>query len=77
LNAFLDPIRERRAHYENQKGFVDEVIYTGTRKVRQEVQKTLYEMRKAMGFVTAWRSIERKASERMKTQSSSESEPAG
>ena len=74
LNAFLDPIRERRAHFEQQKGFVDEVIYDGTQKVRKEVQKTLYEMRKAMGFVTAWRSIERKATDRIKTHSSSASD---
>ncbi|MEZ4991427.1 MAG: tryptophan--tRNA ligase [Saprospiraceae bacterium] len=66
LNAFLDPIRERRANLENQKGYIDELIYEGTKKVRQEVQKTLYEMRKSMGFVTAWRSIERKASARAK-----------
>jgi len=67
LNNFLDPIRERRTSFEAQKGFVDELIYEGTKKVRAEVQKTLYEMRKAMGFVSSWRSIERKATERMKS----------
>ena len=73
LNHFLDPIRERRDHFEQQKGFVDEVIFEGTQKVRKEVQKTLYEMRKAMGFVSAWRSIERKATDRIK----SKEDPSG
>jgi tryptophanyl-tRNA synthetase len=67
LNDFLDPIRERRNTFENQKGYIDELIYEGTKKVRTEVQKTLYEMRKSMGFVSAWRSIERKATDRMKS----------
>jgi tryptophanyl-tRNA synthetase len=30
LNNFLDPIRERRARYESQSGFVEQVIYEGT-----------------------------------------------
>lgn len=66
LNEFLNPIRERRHQLESQKGYIDELIYEGTKKVRLEVQKTLYEMRKSMGFVTAWRSIERKATDRAK-----------
>jgi tryptophanyl-tRNA synthetase len=61
LNRFLDPLRERRNRFENQKGYTDELIYEGTRKVRKEVQSTLYEMKKAMGFVSSWRSIERQA----------------
>lgn len=30
LNSFLEPIREKRQEYADQKGFVDEVIYNGT-----------------------------------------------
>jgi tryptophanyl-tRNA synthetase len=67
LNDFLNPIRERRNTLENQKGYIDELIYEGTKKVRTKVQKTLYEMRKSMGFVTAWRSIERRATDRLKS----------
>jgi tryptophanyl-tRNA synthetase len=67
LNNFLNPIRERRNIFENKKGYVDELIYEGTKTVRTEVQKTLYEMRKAMGFVSSWRSIERKATDRIKS----------
>jgi len=65
LNNFLDPIRERRNNFEDQKGYIDELIYKGTKKVRTEVQQTLYEMKKSMGFVASWRSIERKAADRM------------
>lgn len=67
LNDFLNPIRERRNTFETQKGYIDELIFEGTKRVRVEVQKTLYEMKKAMGFVASWRSIERKAMERMKS----------
>jgi tryptophanyl-tRNA synthetase len=66
LNDFLNPIRERRNKFEMEKGYIDELIYEGTKQVRKEVQKTLYEMKKSMGFVTSWRSIERKASDRGK-----------
>jgi tryptophanyl-tRNA synthetase len=72
INHFLDPIRERRAKLENQKGYIDELIYEGTKRVRKEVQHTLFEMRKAMGFVTAWRSIERKAAARAKSNTDSD-----
>ncbi len=67
LNDFLNPMRERRNTFENQKGYIDELIYEGTNKVKKEVQKTLYEMRKSMGFVSSWRSIERKATDRIKS----------
>jgi tryptophanyl-tRNA synthetase len=67
LNDFLNPMHERRNAFEKQKGYIDEVIYEGSKKVRKEVQKTLYEMRKSMGFVSTWRSIERKANDRTKS----------
>lgn len=52
INQFLDPVRERRNYYESQKGYVDQLIYEGSKKVRKEVQNTLYEIKKAMGFVS-------------------------
>jgi tryptophanyl-tRNA synthetase len=66
LNKFLAPMRERRAKYENEKGYIDQLIIEGTKKVRKEAQKTLYEMKKAMGFVTVLRGLERKAEQRNK-----------
>ena len=50
LNAFLDPIRERRAGFQARKGFVEEMLLQGTRRARAECQRTLGEAREAMGL---------------------------
>jgi tryptophanyl-tRNA synthetase len=50
LNAFLEPIRERRALYEGRKGFVEEMLLEGTSRARAECQRTLQEARDAMGL---------------------------
>ena len=63
LNRFLDPMRERRNTYE-EPGLVEELIEKGTQQVREETRKTLYEMRKAMGFTGVWNRIHRKAEKR-------------
>jgi tryptophanyl-tRNA synthetase len=63
LNAFLDPIREKRAGFEARKGFVDEVIYDGTMVMREEAKKTLSEAKKAMGLSGVWNKISRKVEE--------------
>ena len=72
LNEFLDPIRERRAHYESQKGLVDEIVYEGTQRMRQEARETLSIAKKAMGLAAVWNRISRKAEERRKTGKSEE-----
>lgn len=61
LNRFLDPLRERRAGYAQQSGLVDEVIYNGTMRMRDEARETLSQVRKAMGLGGVWNSIRRKA----------------
>ncbi|TVQ40604.1 MAG: tryptophan--tRNA ligase [Spirochaetaceae bacterium] len=61
VNAFLDPIREQRARYEARRGFVDEVIYDGTLRMRERARETLLEARKAMGLTGVWNRISRKA----------------
>jgi len=61
LNNFLDPIRERRAHYQSQSGLVERVIYEGTLRVSQEGDETVRIMRKAMGLTGLWNGISRKA----------------
>jgi len=66
LNAFLDPIRERREQFAQERGLVEEIIYTGTLKMRQIAEETLEAMKQAMGLRGIWRTIERKARERMK-----------
>ena len=63
LNQFLDPFRERRALYENQKGVVEKIIYEGTLKMREVAKETLKEVRSAMGLVGTWNKISRLARE--------------
>jgi tryptophanyl-tRNA synthetase len=71
LNAFLEPIRERRASFEARKGYVDEVIYEGTQTMRQEARKTLDAAQKAMGLSAVWNKISRKAEEARKKRGAS------
>ncbi len=66
LNAFLDPIRERRAGFEARKGFVDEVIYDGTMRIREEARATVVAAKKAMGLTGVWNRISRKAEDARK-----------
>ena len=63
LNAFLDPMRERRAGYEAQSGLVERVIYEGTMRAAKEGEETLQAMRKAMGLSGMWNRISRRARE--------------
>lgn len=48
LNNFLDPIRKRRTDYEKQPDLVEKILKEGTQKARQEAQRTLIEVKKAM-----------------------------
>ncbi len=66
LNAFLDPIRERRAAYEARTGFVDEVLYDGTVRMREQARDTLLAARKAMGLTGVWNKVSRKAEDARK-----------
>jgi tryptophanyl-tRNA synthetase len=50
INDFLDPIRERRAHYEAQPGLVEEIVVRGTQRMRQESEETMRLVREAMGM---------------------------
>ena len=50
LNEFLDPIRERRARYEQQPGLAEEIVRQGSERARREAQETLRLAREAMGF---------------------------
>jgi tryptophanyl-tRNA synthetase len=50
LNAMLDPIRERRAHYEAQPGLIGEILAEGNRRMRVEATDTMALVRDAMGL---------------------------
>lgn len=64
INAFLDPIRERRAEYAADKGLIEQIIYQGTQKMIEISSATIKEMRSAMGLSGNWNKISRLARER-------------
>jgi tryptophanyl-tRNA synthetase len=53
LNNMLDPIRERRAHYQARLALVDEVLAEGNRRMRVEAAETMALVRDAMGLYGA------------------------
>ncbi|HEX2988381.1 MAG TPA: tryptophan--tRNA ligase [Chloroflexota bacterium] len=50
LNEFLEPIRERRAYYEQNPHLLDEIIQSGSEKVRAVAAETIRQAREAMGI---------------------------
>lgn len=48
LQAFLAPIRERRAEYAAKPRIVDEILAAGSERARREAAATLHEVRQAM-----------------------------
>ncbi len=67
LNAFLDPIREKRKYFESQKGLVEEIIYDGSLKMQAIGNETIKEMMSAMGISGIWNKISRTARDRKET----------
>ena len=45
LNDFLGPFRERMAFYEGKPGLVDEIVYSGTMKMRHIATETMRKVR--------------------------------
>ncbi len=50
LNQLLEPIRERRAFYDSQPGLVEEIVRSGSEKVREIARSTVSQAREAMGI---------------------------
>jgi tryptophanyl-tRNA synthetase len=50
IEEFLEPIRQKRQYYEKNPKLVNEILKTGTKKARKEVQNTLLQAKTAMGF---------------------------
>ena len=69
LNAFLDPLRERRARFASMPGYVEQVVYEGTQQATQIGEETLLMMKKAMGLTGVWNRISRKARDAAKLES--------
>lgn len=64
INSFLEPIREKRALLLQESGYIEQVIYEGTERMREVAAKTLKEVRSAMGLSGTWNKISRIARER-------------
>ena len=50
INAFLDPIRAKRAEYEGKTDLIEQIIEDGSQKARLEAQQTLHDVLVAMGI---------------------------
>lgn len=50
----LEPIRERRAAVEADVGLVEEILVDGTIRAREVANRTLQDVRAAMGFESMW-----------------------
>lgn len=50
LNDFLDPVRERRAQFDQNPGIVDEILHEGNRKTREVAKVTMERVREEMGL---------------------------
>jgi tryptophanyl-tRNA synthetase len=64
LNDFLDPIRARRSQLEEEKGYVEEVLYDGTLKMIDITNETMKEVKSAMGISGTWNKLSRLARDR-------------
>ncbi len=51
VNAYLAPIREKRAQLEANAGYILEVLHEGNRRANEIAEVTLQEVREAMGMV--------------------------
>lgn len=51
LNEFLTPIRRRRTKYLGQKGIVEKTLKEGNERTREEAERTIEEVKRAMGLV--------------------------
>ncbi len=50
INAFLEPMRERRARYEAQPGIVEDILVAGTERAQAIARETMAMVRDAMGL---------------------------
>lgn len=50
LNAFLDPVRERRAEFAREEGLVEEILHAGNEAMRGVAKETMEKVREAMGL---------------------------
>jgi len=64
LDAFLEPIRQKRKEIEGEKHYVEKIIYDGTLRMIDASNEVLKEVKSAMGLSGTWNKISRAARER-------------
>ena len=52
VNGYFEPIRERRHAFEQDLGYVKDVLHEGNRRANEIAEATLAEVREAMGLVS-------------------------
>jgi tryptophanyl-tRNA synthetase len=50
LNQFMDPIRKRRAEYEDDDHLVEKILAEGSKRMREEAMTTMESVRRATGI---------------------------
>lgn len=71
LEETMEPIRERMAYFESQKGLVDEILYEGTLRMRELAGETMRSVRSAMGLDLPVKRMRRAVERRQKAASKS------
>ncbi|EEP59997.1 tryptophan--tRNA ligase [Sulfurihydrogenibium yellowstonense] len=51
VDKFLSPIREKRKEYEENIGYVEKIIITGTQKAKEAAKENMKNVRNAMGLI--------------------------
>lgn len=64
LNTFLEPKRARRKMIEQEKGYIEEILYDGTLKMQDIASDAMKEIKSLMGISGTWNRISRLARER-------------
>ncbi len=57
LNAFLEPIREKRVTLVQRRDYLCDVLTEGTKRMREEAQETMALVQEAMGLTKSWKSL--------------------
>lgn len=57
INQILEPMRERRAYYENHPAELEDILESGTRKARAEAESTMAVVRERLSLVGSVRDL--------------------
>jgi len=55
IDRFLSPIREKRKEYEENIGYIEKIIITGTQKAKETAKENMKDVRNAMGLINFWK----------------------